>query len=207
METHYAVLGVASGAGAAEIRRAFRLLALRHHPDRAGVESTELFQRIALAYEILSDPIARSAYDARLTLAAAKPAPAAPAARGPAGIDQLADLIPRLAGALDVLVARGAARRHPDGSLELLVTAAEAARGGTAAIGWPMRVPCPTCGGCAQAGSIWCARCEFAGTVPEEVTVCISIPPAVSDGASFTVHVDEIDDTPPLRLRVRRTAG
>src|SRR5690242_15824041 len=63
---HYAVLGVARTATAAELRRAFRMLALRHHPDRAGPEATATFQAIAEAYAILSEPIARAAYDARL---------------------------------------------------------------------------------------------------------------------------------------------
>lgn len=196
-ETHYAVLGLASGAGAAEIRRAFRRLALRHHPDRAGSESTELFQRIALAYQVLSDPVARSAYDARLTNERRA------SDRG-ADLAGVADLLGRLAGPLEALIARGAARRFDESLVEILLNGAEVASGGTVAIGLPVRVSCPTCGGCAQAGSIWCVRCEFDGTVREEVTVCIAIPPAVGDGVTFSVRVDPSDDVAPLRVRVRR---
>src|SRR5215831_3068447 len=187
-ETHYSVLGLVDGAEAAEIRRAFRRLALRHHPDRAGEGSTELFQRIALAYEVLSDPIARSAYDARLEGRRRAVATGDPA--------ELADVISRLAGPLETLIARAAARRCADGVVELLLNRAEAARGGTAAIGVPVRVPCPTCGGCAQVGTIWCTLCE-------DVTACIAIPPAVTEGATFTVRVDPHEATPPLRVRVR----
>lgn len=205
-QNHYAVLGLASGAGAGEIRRAFRRLALRHHPDRAGEASTERFQRIALAYQVLSNPIARSAYDARLdeerraaSRAAASPDPA----RAP-DVTALADLLTRVAGPLETLIARGAARHGDDGIIELLLTTAEAARGGTAAIGMPVRVSCPTCGGCAQPGTIWCVRCEFAGTVREDVTVGIVVPPACPDGVTFIVHVDPEEATPPVRVRVRR---
>ena len=60
---HYLVLGVACEASAAEVRRAFRTLALRFHPDRAGEASTTTFQRIAEAYAVLSDPNSRAAYD------------------------------------------------------------------------------------------------------------------------------------------------
>lgn len=49
-------LGVSSDMGLAEVRRAFRRLALRHHPDRnAGrADAEERFRRVLLAYEILS---------------------------------------------------------------------------------------------------------------------------------------------------------
>jgi DnaJ-class molecular chaperone len=63
LEDYYLILGVARAASAGEVRRAFRLLALRHHPDRAGEGSTSTFQRIAEAYAVLSDPNSRAAYD------------------------------------------------------------------------------------------------------------------------------------------------
>jgi curved DNA-binding protein CbpA len=49
-------LGVSSRSGPAEVRRAFRKLALRHHPDHnAGrADATARFRRVLLAYEILS---------------------------------------------------------------------------------------------------------------------------------------------------------
>jgi hypothetical protein len=52
-------------------------------------------------------------------------------------------------------------------------------------------------------GNVWCARCEFAGTVHEEVTACITIPPFVADGATFSVAVDPGEEARPLRIRVR----
>jgi DnaJ-class molecular chaperone len=71
------------------------------------------------------------------------------------------------------------------------------------AIGLPLLIPCPTCGGCAQPGRLWCVRCEFEGSVREEVTVCLAIPPSVPDGATFTVHIDPRDAVPLLRVKVR----
>ena len=60
----YEVLGVAPSATTAELRRAYRRLALEHHPDRAGPQSAPRFAQIAEAYRMLSDPTARTAYDA-----------------------------------------------------------------------------------------------------------------------------------------------
>jgi curved DNA-binding protein CbpA len=44
---YYAVLGVAPDVSDGELRRAYRLLALEHHPDRAGEAGTVRFQRIS----------------------------------------------------------------------------------------------------------------------------------------------------------------
>lgn len=58
----YAVLGVTADASAAEIRRAYRQLALRHHPDKAGGNADQ-FKAVAQAFEVLGDPARRSEYD------------------------------------------------------------------------------------------------------------------------------------------------
>jgi len=62
---YYDVLGLERSASADEIKRAFRRLAMKHHPDRASdkKEAEEKFKDIAEAYEILSDPQKRSTYD------------------------------------------------------------------------------------------------------------------------------------------------
>jgi curved DNA-binding protein CbpA len=57
----YDVLGVSKTADTREIKKAYFELAKIHHPDKGGDE--ELFKRIKLAYEILSDPIRRKQYD------------------------------------------------------------------------------------------------------------------------------------------------
>src|SRR6186997_2165429 len=61
----YSLLGVAPGASAAEIKRAYRRLARRYHPGiNPGDRAAEtLYGRIAEAYETLVDPDRRRAYD------------------------------------------------------------------------------------------------------------------------------------------------
>jgi molecular chaperone DnaJ len=195
-DDHYAALGVEPASSAAEIRRAYRRLALRVHPDRAGPQATERFQRIALAYRVLSDPAGRALYDQRH-----RPRVGAAAAPG-AGGDRH-HVIARLSAPLHDLLNRGVARHRDHGVIELALTAAEVRQGGTAGIGIPLRVPCPTCGGCARPGHLWCTRCEFEGTIVDQVIACVAIPPGVADGTTFTVRASPLDAVPPLRVRVR----
>ena len=61
----YDVLGVEPNASETEIKRAFKLSALKHHPDKNGNDpkSSELFKEATDAYDVLSDPQKRAAYD------------------------------------------------------------------------------------------------------------------------------------------------
>ena len=60
--THYDILHIQSNATPEQIKKQFRKLSLECHPDRPNGNAS-LFQQINEAYEILSDPIKRSAYD------------------------------------------------------------------------------------------------------------------------------------------------
>lgn len=67
MENHYQTLGVRPSATQDEIRRAYRILARRYHPDvNPGEKSGEKFKLIAHAYAVLGDPSKRAAYDLEL---------------------------------------------------------------------------------------------------------------------------------------------
>ncbi len=61
MSDYYTTLGLSKNASQDEIKKAFRRLASQHHPDKGG--DTKKFQEIQAAYETLSDPNKRAAYD------------------------------------------------------------------------------------------------------------------------------------------------
>jgi len=63
MKDYYSILGIKKDASADEIKKAYRQLALKYHPDRAGKDSSEKFKEINEAYQVLSDPRKRAQYD------------------------------------------------------------------------------------------------------------------------------------------------
>lgn len=65
---YYDILGVSKDSNESEIKKAFRVLSLKHHPDRNGGsdESKQKFQELNQAYETLSDTNKRRQYDAEL---------------------------------------------------------------------------------------------------------------------------------------------
>ena len=64
MENLYAVLGVAPNASEEEIKKVYRSLAMRYHPDRNDAPAAAArFKSVAKAYEILSDRAKRDEYD------------------------------------------------------------------------------------------------------------------------------------------------
>ena len=82
---HYDLLQVPASASADQLRRSFRLLSKRYHPDTTTLpagEAQEAFRRLRHAYAVLSDPGSRRAYDDELRRAVAVAAASArPATR------------------------------------------------------------------------------------------------------------------------------
>ena len=90
--THYEVLGVLPSASAAEIKRAYRLQARRHHPDVSGADDATM-QALNQAWGTLGDPVRREAYDSALGIGAgngsgARPRSAAPPPAPPIVVDE-----------------------------------------------------------------------------------------------------------------------
>ena len=64
-QDYYEILGISKGASASEIKKAYRKMALKYHPDKNpnNKEAEESFKKAAEAYEVLSDSDKKARYD------------------------------------------------------------------------------------------------------------------------------------------------
>ena len=87
----YAILGVPKDASAADIKKAYRKLARKYHPDtNAGdLEAEKKFKDITEAHHVLSDPEERQQYDAIRAMGGARFAPGGAGGAGSAGFEDL----------------------------------------------------------------------------------------------------------------------
>jgi len=149
---YYEVLGVNRDASDEEIKKAYRRLAMKHHPDRNpdNPKAEELFKEAKEAYEILSDAKKRQAYD-QFGHAAVDPSMGpGPGGMGGAGMGGFADTFSDIFG--DIFGGRGGAGRSnvyrgADLRYNLEITLEEAARGTETRIRIPTMAECEACGG------------------------------------------------------------
>jgi molecular chaperone DnaJ len=176
MATLYDTLGVKKGASTDEIKKAYRKLAAKYHPDRnpGDASAEEKFKEVQHAYDVLADPQKRKQYDAFGT---------EDGRRGfdPRGgfdfrIDDLGDL-GDLFGGLGGIFGRGArtqTRRQPergaDVEVQVNVSFEDSLRGLETKIPVEVTTACRECGGSgAQPGTspVICPECKGRGIVSE----------------------------------------
>jgi molecular chaperone DnaJ len=150
---YYSVLGVNRDAGEDEIKKSYRRMAMKHHPDRntGDKESEEKFKECKEAYEVLTDARKRAAYDQFGHAGVDQAAAFGAGARGAEGFGGFADAFGDIFGEIFGQqrggrggngVYRGADLRY---NLELSLE--DAARGTEAKIRIPTLEQCATCHG------------------------------------------------------------
>lgn len=205
-QDYYEVLGVARDADEDALKKAYRKLALKWHPDRHQGDdrgpAEARFKQISEAYEVLSDPDKRRKYD-RLGEnwehgQEFEPAPGQrtmtpeefEAAFGQTG--GFSDFFQEIFGRQFRQDFAGGARRHGryqyrgadvHASLQLPLSAAIA--GGQQTFDIPARTSCPRCGGTGFVAPHVCPTCVGVGQIDKRKTVKLTIPKQVRHGMSL----------------------
>jgi molecular chaperone DnaJ len=168
-EDFYKLLGLDRNASDAEIKKSYRRLAMKYHPDRNKenpAEAEAKFKQIKEAYEVLSDPKKRSAYD---QFGHAGVDQSMGGGRGGFGAESFSDVFGDVFG--DIFGggrSRGSVQRGADLRYNLELTLEEAVAGTEAKIRVPVLVVCGECNGSgAKKGSspVICSTCHGHGQV------------------------------------------
>jgi len=161
---YYEILGVARTASTDDIKKAYRRLAMKHHPDRnrEDDDASRKFKEIREAYEVLNSAEKRAAYDQF----------GHEGLRGPGGFgsDGFGDIFGDVFGDIFGGGRRGRSQvfRGADLAYELRLDLERAVRGDEVKIEIPTQVPCEECSGSGAAkGSkpVGCSTCGGVGQV------------------------------------------
>ena len=169
---YYEVLGVNRDADDDAIKKAYRKLAMKHHPDRNPNDKSaeEKFKEAKEAYEMLSEPQKRTAYD-QYGHAGVDPSMGAGRGAGPGFADAFGDIFGDIFGQAGGRGGRGGRNgvyRGADLRYNLEITLEQAARGTETKIRIPTQENCETCKGSgAKPGTQpkACPTCEGHGQV------------------------------------------
>jgi DnaJ-class molecular chaperone len=211
---YYKVLGVARNASAEEIKKAFRKLARKHHPDvNPGDKKAEAkFKEINEAYEVLSDADKRRKYDTlgpnwqeqfgpsfserRAYPYSTSNGGRSPFDADPTGASGFSDFFEALfgranpgAGSAGARTTRTDMRRRPGDNIDqpVDVTLQEAYMGGSRTFNIQSTEVCPTCQGTGEVSGRPCTNCAGQGSIPRNKRIQVKIPPGVDNGSKIRV--------------------
>ncbi|MCT1459254.1 molecular chaperone DnaJ [Aestuariimicrobium sp. p3-SID1156] len=170
---YYEVLGVARDASAEQIKKAYRKMAMKYHPDVSpGEDSAEKFKEVQEAYEVLHDDNKRAIYDrgGDPTGRGGGDPFAGFGGFGSAGGFDFTNLVDAMFGAQTQRGPRSRTRRGQDALVRQPLTLAEAAFGVTKPLTVDTAVLCPKCSGTgAEEGSepVTCQTCHGRGDITQ----------------------------------------
>lgn len=190
-KTYYMVLGISRSETPTGVRAAYRDRARQLHPDIAGEGATRAFQELTEAYDVLSDPSRRRAYNAQLARAIPSRAPTS-ILRHPETVhpsfEEVHERFLRNVTGLHV----PKAERPVALEVEVLLTRDEAAAGCDVPIGVPTFRSCPRCRGSGSEWSYPCVACRTMGVIEIECLVHVRVPPMPPPGAVYELALERL---------------
>jgi len=205
---YYLILGVSRGENLRSIQEAFRELAKRYHPDRAGPQGTRRFQDVQEAYEVLSNPEKRKIYNHELeqdeikTHSWSEPIFSRPPSRPEPLVPQPMSVLhdfetirpsvePLFERFLGNFTGEGISKGERLEALNVEVTLSpeEAAKGVAVPVGVPVFYTCPECGGSGRDWLFPCVNCNAQGIIEEEKTVRVYIPRMAPDRTVIEIPI------------------
>lgn len=213
---YYEILGVSKDVSAAELKKAYRRVAMKYHPDRNPDDKSmeEKFKEANEAYEVLADPQKRAAYDQY-----GHAGVDAQSGGSGAGFGNFSDIFGDVFG--DIFGAAGAGGRGRSGASRgsdlrytLDLSLEEAVKGSTVQIKVPTLVSCKVCTGSgAKAGSkpVSCTTCGGHGqvrmqqgffSVQQTCPTCHGRGTVISDPCTACRGHGRVEETKTLSVKV-----
>ena len=204
---YYKTLDVPRSADASDIKKAYRKLARKHHPDvNPGNDDAEKkFKEIQEAYAVLSDSEKKEQYDRYGTVDGDPTEGFDPFRRarrrstwqdpegvrvdfdGMGGFQDLGDIFGQFFGGARPGRARQAPRRGADQELAVEVNFADAVKGTTISLPVQRQLRCSSCGGTGMDQRAACSSCHGAGVVISTERIRMKVPEGVANGNRIRV--------------------
>lgn len=200
-KNYYIVLGVSRGADLNRIKKAYRIIAKKYHPDAStSAEGHEKFLELREAYETLVDEEKRRKYDEELTgqgrelkitripeeVRARQRSAILEMERRYSFVDEF------FSGFLPGFFDRAKTSAGKDLYLEVILSSEEASRGGLFPVTVPVLEPCPRCRQTGLWEELFCPVCFGRGVVRAEREFSLSIPPHVAHGTQISLSTEDI---------------